>query len=86
MGTSGWVRCFTFSLHNFIFSNSRHHLFVCLLHLPAAARALMDVDSMSAEDVAKKAMKIATDMCVYTNDHYMIETMDAKPKVDDAKK
>jgi ATP-dependent HslUV protease, peptidase subunit HslV len=46
----------------------------------------MEVDSMSAEDVAKKAMRIATDMCVYTNDHYMIETMDAKPRLDDAKK
>jgi len=52
----------------------------------AAARALLEVDSLTAEDVAKKAMKIATDMCVYTNDHYMIETMEAKEKVVNATK
>ena len=44
------------------------------------------MDSLTAEDVAKKALKIATDMCVYTNDHYMIETMEAKEKVVDATK
>lgn len=46
----------------------------------------MEVDSMTAEDVAKRSMKIATAMCVFTNDHYMIETMEAKEKVVDAKK
>jgi len=44
----------------------------------AAARALIDIEELSAEDVARKAMKIATQMCVYTNDSYMVEIMDTK--------
>lgn len=42
----------------------------------AAARALIDIEELSAEEVATKAMKIATSMCVYTNDSYRIEIMD----------
>ena len=38
----------------------------------AAALALMDSD-LSAKDVAKKAMKIAADMCVYTNENFLVE-------------
>lgn len=41
----------------------------------AAARALYDQD-LSAEDVARKAMKIAADICVYTNHNVVLETMD----------
>lgn len=41
----------------------------------AAARALMDVENMSAEDIAKKAMKIAADICVYTNGNITIEKL-----------
>ena len=44
----------------------------------AAARALADVDGLSAEDVARRAMAIAADICVYTNDRLTIETLDAK--------
>eukprot|EP01084_Bolivina_argentea_P149701 261479_1 len=33
----------------------------------AAARALMDRDDLSAYDIATKAMRIAGDMCIYTN-------------------
>mmetsp|Transcript_22093 Transcript_22093/g.61402 ORF Transcript_22093/g.61402 Transcript_22093/m.61402 type:complete len:298 (-) Transcript_22093:52-945(-) len=44
----------------------------------AAARALMDIPELSAEDVARKAMNIAGDMCIYTNHEFMIETLDAK--------
>ena len=39
----------------------------------SAARALYDVDGMDAESIAKKAMKIAADICVYTNDSLIIE-------------
>lgn len=42
----------------------------------AAARALMSVDDMSAEDVAKKAMDIASNMCVYTNKEFLKYTLD----------
>ena len=38
----------------------------------AAAKGLMDTD-MSAEEVAKKAIKVASDICVFTNDNLNIE-------------
>jgi ATP-dependent HslUV protease subunit HslV len=41
----------------------------------AAARALIDVEGMSAEDVARKAMKIASEICVYTNGRMVLETL-----------
>ncbi|OJI93584.1 HslV component of HslUV peptidase [Planktotalea frisia] len=42
----------------------------------AAARALMDSD-MGAEDIARKAMSIASDICVYTNGKLTVETIKA---------
>ena len=41
----------------------------------AAARALMENTDMSAVDIAKKAMKIAADICIYTNDRVTIEEL-----------
>ena len=41
----------------------------------AAARALIDVDEMDAEAIARKAMKIAADICVYTNQNVIIESL-----------
>ena len=41
----------------------------------AAARALMDQD-LDAEAIARKAMKIAADICVYTNESLTVETID----------
>ena len=49
----------------------------------AAARALQDVEGLSAEDVAKQAMEIASDMCVFTNKNFLVESMDCKEKEDD---
>mgnify|MGYP000577921756 FL=1 len=43
----------------------------------AAARALADMD-LDAEEIARKAMAIAADICVYTNDNIVVETLDAK--------
>ncbi|MCP4205782.1 MAG: ATP-dependent protease subunit HslV [Shimia sp.] len=40
----------------------------------AAGRALMDTD-LSAEEVARKAMGIAGDICVYTNGNLTVETI-----------
>lgn len=40
----------------------------------AAARALMDSD-LSAEEIARKAMAIAADICVYTNGNLTVETL-----------
>ena len=38
----------------------------------AAAKVLMDTD-MSAEEVAKKAIKVASEICVFTNDNLSME-------------
>ncbi|WP_246257292.1 ATP-dependent protease subunit HslV [Bartonella gabonensis] len=43
----------------------------------SAARALMDLD-LDAETIARKAMAIAAKICVYTNDRFTIETLDAE--------
>lgn len=40
----------------------------------AAARALMDFD-LPAEEIARRAMKIAADICVYTNQNIVIESL-----------
>jgi len=40
----------------------------------AAARALIDQD-MDAEEIAKRAMNIAGDICVYSNHNIVIETL-----------
>ena len=42
----------------------------------AAARALMDT-GLSAEDIARKAMGIAADICVYTNGNLTVEKIKA---------
>jgi ATP-dependent HslUV protease subunit HslV len=42
----------------------------------AAARALMDYEQ-DAETLARKAMAVAADICVYTNDQLTIETLDS---------
>ena len=41
----------------------------------AAARALSDSD-LDAETIARKAMAIAAEICVYTNDQLVIESLD----------
>ena len=41
----------------------------------AAARALID-QKMSAEDIANRAMAIAADICVYTNNSLTVEILD----------
>lgn len=35
----------------------------------------MDNPDLSAEDVAKKAMQIASEMCIYTNDNFLMESL-----------
>ena len=41
----------------------------------AAARGLMEADGLSAEDIARKAMAIAADICVYTNGNLTVESI-----------
>ena len=40
----------------------------------AAARALLPLD-LSAEEIARRAMKIAADICVYTNNELTLESL-----------
>jgi len=41
----------------------------------SAARALIDLPDLQAEDIARRAMKIAADICVYTNYNVIVETI-----------
>jgi ATP-dependent HslUV protease, peptidase subunit HslV len=43
----------------------------------AAARALMDTDK-DAEEIAWRAMKIAAEVCVYTNENIIIESLESE--------
>lgn len=42
----------------------------------AAAKALFHYTNLEAIDIAKKAMQIAANICVYTNDQFTIETIE----------
>lgn len=44
----------------------------------AAARALLGVDGLTSEEIARRAMKIAGDICIYTNSSLTVETLSAK--------
>jgi ATP-dependent HslUV protease subunit HslV len=41
----------------------------------SAARALIDVEGLDAEAIARKSMKIAADICVYTNHNIVLEKL-----------
>lgn len=43
----------------------------------AAARALADTD-FGAEEIARRAMKIAGEICIYTNGNVVLESLDAE--------
>ncbi len=40
-----------------------------------AARALIDIEGLNAEDIARKSMKIAADKCIYTNHTLVMEKL-----------
>jgi len=42
----------------------------------AAARALLDNTELAPSDIVKKALTIAGDLCIYTNQSHTIETID----------
>ena len=44
-------------------------------HAFAAGRALLQHSSLDAESIAREAMQIASEMCIYTNNHFTIETL-----------
>ncbi len=41
----------------------------------SAARALLENTKLEPKEIAQKAMKIAADICVFTNDHFNIEEL-----------
>jgi ATP-dependent HslUV protease subunit HslV len=43
----------------------------------AAAQALMGHTDLDAETIARHALKIASDICIYTNDSIVVETLPA---------
>ncbi len=45
----------------------------------AAARALLANTDMSAREIAEKSMKIASEICIYTNDNFTIEELATEP-------
>ena len=42
----------------------------------AAARALLEHTALSAAEIVKQSLTIAGDLCIYTNQHHVIETLD----------
>ena len=50
-----------------------------LVALAAAARALADVPELGSEDIARRAMNVAADMCVYTNHEFIVESLANTP-------
>lgn len=52
----------------------------------AAARALLDHTDLEAETIARQAMGIAADMCVFTNNNLVVEqiTSDGEDQPDNA--
>lgn len=41
----------------------------------AAARALMKHTSMTAEEIARESLRIASEICIYTNDNITVESL-----------
>ncbi len=42
----------------------------------AAARALLEHTELAPRDIVKKSLQIAGDLCIYTNQHHTIETLE----------
>jgi ATP-dependent HslUV protease subunit HslV len=42
----------------------------------SAAKALLENTELSAGDIVKKSLSIAADICIYTNQNHIIETLD----------
>lgn len=42
----------------------------------SAACALLDVDGYDAEDIVRKSMSVAADICVFSNHNITIETLE----------
>ena len=45
------------------------------LYAQSAAKAMVDLDGLTAEQIARKSMRIAGDLCVYTNHSNTVEVL-----------
>ncbi|MBO1324006.1 ATP-dependent protease subunit HslV [Acetobacter sp. TBRC 12305] len=50
----------------------------------SAARALLTVEGLDAEDIVRRSMKIAGDICVYTNHSVRVEKLETSSSAGDA--
>lgn len=57
--------------------------FIFMLYI-AAALALLDQPGVDAETIVRKSMKIAGDICVYTNHNLLLEKLEPKAPAGDA--
>ena len=46
-----------------------------MIHAYLAAKALLVNTDLSAQDIVKKSLEIAGELCIYTNMHHTIETL-----------
>jgi ATP-dependent HslUV protease subunit HslV len=51
----------------------------------AAARALVRHSNLPSAEIAKEAMRIAAEICIYTNDHITMEEIDLSAKTEERK-
>ena len=42
----------------------------------AAARALLEHTELAPKDIVKQSLEIAGELCIYTNQNHVIETLD----------
>jgi ATP-dependent HslUV protease subunit HslV len=42
----------------------------------SAARALLEYTELAPRDIVKKSLEIAAELCIYTNQNHVIETLD----------
>ncbi|MBA4749813.1 MAG: ATP-dependent protease subunit HslV [Alphaproteobacteria bacterium] len=42
----------------------------------SAAKALYDIDGLSAKEIAERSMKVAADLCIYSNSNIIVESIE----------
>jgi len=46
----------------------------------AAARAMVRYSTLNAKEIAMEAVRIASEICIYTNDHITVEELETSPE------
>ncbi len=52
----------------------------------AAARALVRHSNLTSTEIAREAMKIASEICIYTNDHITLEEINLSEEISDERR